>query len=100
MPTKDDLTIFQGYRIKIYPTEDQKIVINRNIDLYRAIYNLALEIQNSAYTNENRHIHYFEMTEIFSNLRNSEKYNWLKEVQIGTIRRAINDLQQSFQFFF
>ena len=100
MPTKEDLTIFQGYRIKIYPTDEQKDCINRFIDLYRATYNLALEIQNNAYANENRHIQYFEMTNIFSNLRNTEKYKWLKELQVGTIRRAINDVQQSFEFFF
>lgn len=97
----EDLSLFNGYKIKIYPTEEQKQKILKAISLYRATYNLALELQIKAYKEENRHIQYYEMSEIFSNLRNNNpEYAWLKGIQIGTIRRAIVNLDRGFDKFF
>ena len=35
----------KGYRLRIYPTEEQKKLINRYIDLYRVVYNWGKSIQ-------------------------------------------------------
>lgn len=97
----ENLSFFNGYKVKLYPTEEQKVLINKNIRLFRAVYNLALEIQNRAYAEEHRHIQYFEMTEILADYRNNDpSFAWLKDIQIGSIRRAIANLEIGFDKFF
>lgn len=38
-------TYYKGYRLQIYPTEEQKKLINRYIDLYRFVYNWGKSIE-------------------------------------------------------
>lgn len=91
----------RGYRIKIYPTEDQIGLINCNINSYRAIYNIALDIQNRNYNGGNQYIKYFDMCKIFSDMRNyNSNYYWFKDIQLSTIRQALRDLDNAFKNFF
>ena len=94
----DDL---KGYKIKIYPTEDQKIVIDKTINMYRAVYNIALSIQNENHESGNSYIKYFDMCKIFSDMRNNNPdYIWMKDIQISIIRQALRDLDNAFINFF
>ena len=91
----------RGYRIKIYPTEDQIRQINCNINSYRAIYNIALDIQNRNYNDGNSYIKYFDMCKIFSDMRNNNpEYYWFNTIQLSTIRQALRDLDNAFKNFF
>lgn len=91
----------KGFRIKLYPTNSQKIEIDRNIQLSRAIYNLGLEMQNNVYKNGGKYIRYFDMITEFSRMRNNDedKY-WMKEISIGTIREVLQNLDNAFMRFF
>lgn len=93
----------KGYRIKIYPTDSQKLDIDRNIQLARAVYNMALDIQILEYENNNYsgYLSYFDLEKRFSDLRNNNpEYSWLKEISIGVIRRTLNNLDTAFKKFF
>ena len=91
----------RGHRIKIYPTEEQIALINCNINSYRAIYNIALDLQNRNYNDGNRYIKYFDMCKIFSDMRNNNpEYSWFKQIQLSTIRQALRDLDNAFNNFF
>lgn len=91
----------RGYRIEIYPTEEQKQLIDTNINTYRAVYNKALEIQNKNYEAGGKYISFYTMEHIFSELRNNDpEYKWLQNISIGVIREALNSLHSAFDFFF
>ena len=91
----------RGRRIKIYPTEEQIKLINCNINSYRAIYNIALDLQNRNYNDGNSYITYFDMCKIFSDMRNNNpEYEWFKQIQLSTIRQALRDLDNAFKNFF
>ena len=90
----------RGYRIKLYPTEDQKQELDRNIQIARAVYNLALEIENRLYNEGKPHARYFELTKIFSELKCNESFNWLNEVSLETIRSSLRNLDVGFEKFF
>ena len=88
----------RGYKIKIYPTEDQKNIINRTIQIYRAVYNIALDIQRNNRKNGEKYISFFNMEKIFSDMRNNDQnYSWFNEIPMSTIREALADLDNAFK---
>ena len=98
---KANVDRLRGYRIKIYPTESQKISIQNVINQYRAIYNIALGIQNDNHFNGNSYIKYFDMCKLFSDMRNNNSnYAWMNSIQLSTIRQALRDLDVAFKNFF
>lgn len=91
----------RGYRIKLYPTDEQIKMINSNVNSYRAIYNIGLGLQNQNYSNGNSYIKYFDMCKIFSDMRNNNpNYYWFNDIQLSTIRQALRDLDNAFKNFF
>ena len=67
--------LLRGYRIKLYPTDSQKIELNRNIDASRTIYNIGLSIIKDNYEKGLGYTKFFDMCAIFANMRNSDKYH-------------------------
>lgn len=96
-----DANRLRGYRIKLYPSEEQIELLQLNINSYRAIYNIGLDIQNRNYDNGNSYIKYFDMCKIFSDMRNNKiEFQWFKLIQLSTIRQALRDLDNAFKGFF
>lgn len=96
-----NLDRLRGYKIRIYPTEEQIKIIQLYIDIYRAVYNLGLEIQNSNHEKGEKYIRYFDMAKLLSELRNSDKnYEWLNQAPISIIRQSLLDLDHAFKNFF
>ena len=48
-PSKINVDKLVGYKIEIYPTEDQKVLIQQIVNTFRSVYNLALEFQQLSY---------------------------------------------------
>lgn len=87
-----------GFKIKLYPTEEQKVILNRMIDLYRHVYNWTIsEIEK-----------YYEITGLFMKIndaclllkqyRNSNE--WLKALPSNTARHAIMSAYAAYSAFF
>lgn len=95
-----NLERLRGYKVKLYPTESQKAEIDRNISISRAVYNIGIDIQKENYAKGNSYIKYYEMSKRFIQLRNTEKYNWLNEVALGTIRETLLNLNDAFMRLF
>lgn len=90
-----------GYKIEIYPTEEQKAIIKRSIDVYRAIYNLGLEYEQKSYDTGNRFISKFELINQFTAMRRDDpNYSWMNDITVGSLQNAIFDLNKAFQSFF
>lgn len=90
-----------GYVIEIYPTEEQKILIRQTMNIYRAVFNIALNMQNMRYRGFGlKYIDYFDMCKIFSELRKLEGYEWLQKIPLSTAREALRDLNNGFKRFF
>lgn len=91
----------KGYKVRIYPTEAQKLEIKRNIQVSRAVYNLGLEMQNKSHNEGNGFIKYYPLITKFSDMRNNDKeFSWMKSVSVNTIRETLHHLDYAFQRFF
>ncbi len=90
----------KGFKIKLYPTEDQKNDIDRIFQLSRAVYNIGLDMQNKSYESGNGYIQFYNMVTIFSDLRNHSEMKWLQDISINIIRETLNNLDNAFSRFF
>lgn len=99
-------TYIKGYRLQIYPTEEQKKLIDRYIELYRFVYNWGKYIKEIFYkkkingNNDSKIINFHNICKMYSQLRNSSEYNWLQEMPLTTGRLALRDMLNSFKMFF
>lgn len=91
----------RGIVVEIYPTEEQKKLIQRTIEIYRACYNLGINIHKKNYEENGKSTSYYSMASIISDMRNNNPdYKWLNEIPIGTIRQALVDVTRAYDKFF
>lgn len=88
----------RGSIVKLYPSEEQKQLFNTHINLFRFVYNWALNEANEYYSNFRKYIGKDELFKRFSDLRNSTE--WLKNIPLHSGRLAINNLDNAFKLFF
>lgn len=96
--------LFKGYKIKIYPTEEQKKFLNRQIELFRWVYNWALnrEIeQYSKYINSKVNKSFLGVLDLYDLLKEEYKEKeWLAELPTHTAKEAIRNMLQAYNKFF
>lgn len=91
----------RGYKIKVYPNEEQCLRIDRVMHLYRAVYNIALNMQIENRDAGNKYLSYYTMCGIFKNMRNENPdYRWMNNISMSSIRQSLVDLNNSFNMFF
>lgn len=91
---------FIGYRIKLYPTESQKEILDKQFGCYRWIYNWGIDIVNQFHKLNNRFIKYLELCDEFEKVRNNPDYYWLKEFPLNSARIALRSVIKAFRYFF
>ena len=102
----DDKLFYKGYRYEIKPTDEQKEKINKYISLYRYVYNWAIDLQEQLYDDylheksSKRFYSYFDLTMKYTELVNSKGMEWLKELPIGTARKALKSVINAYNMFF
>lgn len=100
-PLKVNVDKLMGYKIQIYPNEEQKELIQKCINTYRGVYNLALEFQQESYESGNGFISKFDMITKLTTLRREDpEYEWLNNLSVGMIQNVVFDLNKAFQSFF
>ena len=86
------------YRVRIYPTTTQKMVLEKHFDGYRFAYNLCLEYKSTLWRDYNKNISGFEMQkELFIIIKET---NFLSNCKVECIRDAALNVHKSYQNFF
>lgn len=92
--------MIKGYKIRIYPNKEQKILIEKHIGACRFIWNYMLNLQNENYKAGNKYISRFDMIRSLTPLKKQEEYQWLKEISATSINNICTDLDKDFKGFF
>ena len=87
------MEIYRAYKFRLYPTEEQKILINKTFGCCRFVYNYYLNYQK-----ENGVQKSFNLCKDLKELENNHVY--LKEVDSCALRCSIFDLEDGFNNFF
>lgn len=87
----------RGHKVKLYPNENQKTELERNMEVARAVYNIGLYKQKLNELEGNPVISKNDMEKIFRDMRNNNhEYSWLNEVSFDIIKKALGDLDVAF----
>ena len=89
-----------GYKIKLFPTQEQA---KRLIDIchaFRFCYNWALGYALDEYNAGRKNPHYFDYNNKFNEIRNLPEYEWLKGYPLATCRYAFKNVETAFECFF
>ena len=89
---------YKGIRVRLYPTEEQKILINKTIGCCRFVYNNALENCKQSYEQTR---HFPSGKECSANLVPlKEEYEFLKDVSASALQQSVRDLDYALNNFF
>ena len=92
------MLINRAYQFRLYPTEEQKILINKCIGSSRFVYNYYLDKKKTMYKENKESLNLSDMKKDLKNL--CIEYPWLKEVDSTCIRTSLDDLDRSFINFY
>lgn len=92
--------MIKAIKVKLYPTKKQEELMWKSANIARFSYNWGLGYLNSYYEENKKSLSIGNLRKVFTEIRNSDEYNWLKEVSSEIPQQALKDLGESFQRFF
>jgi len=90
----------KGLKIRLYPTEEQEILMKKSVGCMRFVYNWALEQQINHYEQEGKKLSITALGKMLTKLKRTEEYSWLYEVSNATLKESIRDLDKAYKSFF
>ena len=93
------MTVVQkGIRVRLYPTEEQEVLIDKTIGCCRFVHNQTLENCKQSYEQAQ---HFPSQNERIKNLVSLKKvYEFLKEVDSTALQQSVRDLNSALDNFF
>jgi putative transposase len=92
--------ILKAYKYRLYPTEEQKVLLAKHFGCSRFIYNYALDKKVKAYQTTKESISRFTIQKDLPALKKSEETSWLKEVNSQSLQASLENLDKAFTKFF
>ena len=87
----------QGFKYRLYPTDEQATLLSKHFGCSRFVYNHALERKNTEYTKGNKISHHQLVMEL-PDLK--QELPWLSEVNAQALQMSIRNLDVAFTRFF
>lgn len=88
----------KSFKVRIYPNQEQKVLIDKTFGCARFIYNFMLNLKQKLYKDFNISLSYNHMSKILTELKKHKV--WLKEVDKWSLTNALKDLNSAYQNFF
>jgi len=90
----------KAFKFRIYPNKVERAFFANQFGCNRFAFNYMLELNNTLYKEEKKHLGYFEMTALLPALKKQEETKWLAEVNAQSLQLAVKDLDIAFKRFF
>ena len=91
--------MLRAYKYRIYPTEEQKVLLGKTFGCCRYVYNWGLELKKTAYEKEKKTISCYELImKMASELKTEKK--WLREVNSQSLQSALRNLDVAYANWF
>ena len=88
----------KGFEVRIYPTKEQQILINKTFGCVRYIYNRMLKLKQKAYSIFELKLNYVKISSILTKLK--QRKAWLYEVDCVALQQCLRDLDAAYIKFF
>lgn len=90
--------MIKSFKYRLYPTKEQKVLLNKHFGGCRFIYNLALETKKTAWESHRVNLSAYNLIRQITGLKNEEQ--WLKEVSNTSLQQSIISLESAYKGFF
>ena len=91
---------YRAYKYRLYPNEEQKVLVAKHLGCCRFIYNYALDKKVRAYQTDKTNLSRFDIQADLPNMKKSEEYCWLKEVNSLSLQASLANLDSAYTKFF
>lgn len=92
--------MLKAFKYRIYPNQEQKVLLAKHFGSVRWIYNWALDKKIKAYEEKKQHLTCFDISNEIPSLKKDENFLWLNEVNAQCLQMATRNLDNSFKKFF
>ena len=93
--------MLRAIRVRIYPNEQQKQIINKLLGCYRFVYNYMLALRQKEYNDNNITLSLCDLSKYFHGaLLKNEDYLWLQEQNTQVMKQAIRQMLIAYDNFF
>jgi putative transposase len=90
--------MYKAYKYRAYPTDSQKVSIEKHFGCARFVYNWGLETKIKAYKETGKSPTFFGIISMLAPLK--EEKVWLKEVTAQTLQKSLMNLNTAYTNFF
>lgn len=91
---------YRAYRYRLYPNEEQKVLIAKHLGSCRFIYNYALAKKVKAYQVDGTNLSRFDIQADLLNMKKFDEYCWLKEVNSLSLQASLANFDSAYTKFF
>ena len=92
--------IYKSYRFRICPNKEQQAVLARYFGSVRFVYNHFLAERKRQYEETSRSDNYYAQAKTLTELKHSEEFSWLSEINSQTLQHALRHLETAYVNFF
>lgn len=94
------MIILKAYKYRLYPTNSQKVLLEKHFGAVRWVYNWALQKKIETYEKESKSLSKFDLNAFLPKLKAEENTSWLKEVCAQSLQASIANLDSAYTSFF
>jgi len=88
----------KGFKVRIYPNQEQQILINKMFGCVRYVYNYMLKFKQKAYSIFELKLRYIKIYNILTKLK--QRKIWLYEADAAALQQCLKDLDAAYINFF
>ena len=92
--------MIETYKFRLYPNEEQKVLLNKHFGCVRFVYNWALNFNTTQYAQTKKHLGWISICGSNEYHQLKEDNPWMREVNVQSMTNAISHLDKAFQRFF
>ena len=89
-----------AYKYRIYPSKEQKILLEKHFGCSRFVFNQALKEKSERYKTKKESISINKLILKLKDTKRTQEFEWLKEVNSQTLQSSLRNLDVAFQRFF
>ena len=92
--------MIETYKFRIYPNEEQKVLLAKHFGSVRFVYNWALDYDTKQYATTKKHLGWISLLTSGAYKELKQTYDWLWEINSQSLQSSITHLDKAFQRFF
>lgn len=90
----------RAYKLRIYPSVEQRHALNQWFGASRWTWNRCLEFRSKAYKRRGESVTGVDFSRLLTQLKKTDRYAWLKRVPFTVLTQKMRDQDQAFNNFF